>query len=309
MKKRFLFVSFLFTLALMLVGCGKTVPTIAINEVTSTKNSISFVVNVEDSDKVGAIKGIALYLGSEKVSELEDFSKLIFTGLLSNNEYKIKAIYEYDLGKKIETVTATKTIKTLGKAVPTYKFADVIATAEGEINFDLDGVDDDNISQIKSIQLYLGTELVSTLKDINNKQFADLDYTKEYTLKINYSYDLNDGAGIVDKSASSATIVMPNPTFNVEVINVGGEVLFTGVITKSDEFDLVDALVAHSEIKLAGTTSEYGYYVTGVCGIEANGDLFQFWSLQVNYVDSMVGISEVEVNNGDTISFILTTWQ
>ena len=119
MKKRFLFVSFLFTLALMLVGCGKTVPTIAINEVTSTKNSISFVVNVEDSDKVGEIKGIELYLEKEKVSELNDFSELIFNNLLSNTEYKIKAIYEYDLGKKIENVIAEKKIKTLGKSIPT----------------------------------------------------------------------------------------------------------------------------------------------------------------------------------------------
>ncbi|HHX78578.1 MAG TPA: DUF4430 domain-containing protein [Acholeplasmataceae bacterium] len=308
MKKRFLFVSFLFTLALMLVGCGKTVPTIAINEVTSTKNSISFVVNVEDSDKVGEIKGIELYLEKEKVSELNDFSELIFNNLLSNTEYKIKAIYEYDLGKKIENVIAEKKIKTLGKSIPTFKFADVIAT-DNVISFDLDIVDEDNVSKVKNVELYSGEELISTIKNLNIKEFTDLDYTKDYVLKLNYSYDLNDGMGDVENIVASSNIVMQNPTFTVEVINIDGTSLFTGIIVKDKEFNLVDTLINHPEIKLNGSDSDYGFFMTGVCGIEANGDLFQFWSLKVNGVDSMVGISEVEVKKADTISFVLTTWQ
>lgn len=308
MKKRFLFVSFLFTLALMLVGCGKTVPTIAINEVTSTRNSISFVVNVEDSDKVGEIKGIELYLEKEKVSELNDFSELIFNNLLSNTEYKIKAIYEYDLGKKIENVIAEKKIKTLGKSIPTFKFADVIAT-DNVISFDLDIVDEDNVSKVKNVELYSGEELISTIKNLNIKEFTDLDYTKDYVLKLNYSYDLNDGMGDVENIVASSNIVMQNPTFTVEVINIDGTSLFTGIIVKDKEFNLVDTLINHPEIKLNGSDSDYGFFMTGVCGIEANGDLFQFWSLKVNGVDSMVGISEVEVKKADTISFVLTTWQ
>lgn len=308
MKKRFLFVSFLFTLALMLVGCGKTVPTININEVTSTKNSISFVVNVEDSDKVGEIKGVELYLEKEKVSEINDFSELIFSNLLSNTEYKIKAIYEYDLGKKLENVIAEKKIKTLGKSIPTFKFADVIAT-DNVISFDLDVVDEDNVSKVKNVELYSGDELISTIKNLSVKEFTDLDYSKDYVLKLNYTYDLNDGMGDIEKVVTSNNIVMQNPTFNVEVIDAGGESLYTGVITKDKEFDIVDTLTAHTEIKLNGSISDFGYYITGVCGIEANNDLFQFWSLKVNGVDSMVGISEVEINKGDTISFVLTTWQ
>ena len=292
----------------MLVGCGKTVPTIAINEVTSTRNSISFVVNVEDSDKVGEIKGIELYLEKEKVSELNDFSELIFNNLLSNTEYKIKAIYEYDLGKKIENVIAEKKIKTLGKSIPTFKFADVIAT-DNVISFDLDIVDEDNVSKVKNVELYSGEELISTIKNLNIKEFTDLDYTKDYVLKLNYSYDLNDGMGDVENIVASSNIVMQNPTFTVEVINIDGTSLFTGIIVKDKEFNLVDTLINHPEIKLNGSDSDYGFFMTGVCGIEANGDLFQFWSLKVNGVDSMVGISEVEVKKADTISFVLTTWQ
>lgn len=308
MKKRFLFVSFLFVLALMLVGCGKTVPTITIDEVTPTKTSISFVVNVEDSDEIGEIKSVELYLGKEKVSELESFTVFVFNDLLSNREYKIKVTYEYAVGKKLDLKITEKAVKTLGKATPTYKIADLIAT-DDFISFDFDVTDDDNVGEIKKVELYSGIELVQTLTDLSVKEFTGLAYNKDYTLVVIYTYDLNDGLGEVEKTITSIDIVMKNPTFNVEVIDVEGEVLFAGVIIMEKEFDLVNSLTIHEEIKLNGSTSEYGYFVTGVCGLEANGDLFQFWSLKVNGEDSMVGISEVEVNKGDTISFVLTTWQ
>lgn len=308
MKKKILFVSFLFLFVFVLVGCGKSVPVVKITDVVPTKTSVSFDVSVEDETGLGEIKAIELYLDSQKIKELEDFNNLLFTDLLSNSQYTIKVSYEYSLEKNNEPIIAQQEFKTYAKSSPTYKFADIHAT-DDTISFSLDIVDDDLVSSVEKIELYSGTELILNLENLNDKKFSDLDYKKDYYIKLTYTYNLNDGVEEKEKEIISQNIIMQNPTFNVEVEDVDGSLLFKGEIVKEKEFDLITALSLHSKIKLDGSTSEYGYFVTSVCGVEANGDLFQFWSLEVNGVESMVGISDLVVNKGDTISFILTTWQ
>ena len=65
----------------------------------------------------------------------------------------------------------------------------------------------------------------------------------------------------------------------------------------------------HKKIKLVGETSEYGFFVTGIAGVNADGDKFQFWSLEVNGEMSMVGIGDIKPKDKDVITFKLITWQ
>ena len=68
-----------------------------INSVTPTQESVSFNIDVTDTDDVGTITAIELYQGETLIEALTDLSVRDFTGLLSNNEYQIKVTYTYDL--------------------------------------------------------------------------------------------------------------------------------------------------------------------------------------------------------------------
>ena len=76
---------------------AKTVPTVEINTVVPTQDSISFGITVTDPDAVGSITAIELYQGETLIEALTDLSVREFTGLLSDNAYMIQVTYTYDL--------------------------------------------------------------------------------------------------------------------------------------------------------------------------------------------------------------------
>lgn len=92
--------------------------------------------------------------------------------------------------------------------------------------------------------------------------------------------------------------------FKVEVYNSDNEMIYSTNVKLVEDFDLVKALQDHKKIKLQGSTSEWGFFVTGVCDVEADAE--HYWGLKVNGEDSMVGIGEVEVKKDDVIAFVLT---
>jgi len=67
------------------------------DDIVPTQESIEFSITVADIDEVGMITAIELYQGETLIEALTDISLREFTGLLSNNEYKSKVTYTYDL--------------------------------------------------------------------------------------------------------------------------------------------------------------------------------------------------------------------
>ena len=104
-------------------------------------------------------------------------------------------------------------------------------------------------------------------------------------------------------------LVFRDGKFSVEVIDETDKVLCNETIGFKEGDNIVDLLKANEKIKLDGTMSEYGIYITTLCGKNASdvGKTY-FWSLYVDDKVSEVGLSSVELKNGMKIKLVLTDW-
>lgn len=95
---------------------------------------------------------------------------------------------------------------------------------------------------------------------------------------------------------------------NVKVV-IDSEVVCEKQVDFLKGNNLVDLLKEDSEIKLSGTNSEYGFTITGVCGVEASskGETY-YWKILVDGGYSSVGISSIELVDGMEISLELVDW-
>ena len=100
-----------------------------------------------------------------------------------------------------------------------------------------------------------------------------------------------------------------NGKFEVSVVDQNAEQLYKTTIKFKSGDSAVDLLKNHEAIKLNGETSEYGFYVTGVYGIEAYsvGETY-YWKLLVDGEASSVGISSIELVDGMKLEFVLIDW-
>lgn len=88
----------------------------------------------------------------------------------------------------------------------------------------------------------------------------------------------------------------------------GNELLNKTVNYYAYKESVLDALLADSEVELAGSESEYGYYITGVKGIEANGAQNEYWQILVDGEPASVGISQIELTYGQVLTLELVQW-
>ena len=175
---------------------------VAFKPASITQSGISFELEWEESFENKVLDSLALYKGEEKVREL-DVNATSVDGLLSNNEYRLVATYT----NKGETETSDLIFTTQAKAEPVFTFknmASEIYSISGE--YDITNIDDTLISY--KLELYCGEELV---KENTDKEIAfdSLDYYTDYTVKITYTFDVNDGKDVQTKTAEHAIKTLP----------------------------------------------------------------------------------------------------
>ena len=216
MKKKVL-ISVLFAIllctVLMLTGC-KEAPAVTIADVEKTHSSISFDLSIADPDGICVIQKIELTREGADTIELTDLNAREFTNLLSDTKYKIDVTYFYDLGLFAgeKTVVASTTVRTRAKAVPTVKLSDLTENKKS-IGFDFNLEDPDSTCTVTKAELYLGETKINELTSFTNKVFDGLLSGKEYTVKLHYTYDLNDGtgvkSGVVEKKGTTKKLTAP----------------------------------------------------------------------------------------------------
>lgn len=90
------------------------IPSLTFSSTNYTKDSVSFVLQATDTDNVGAISSIELWLGETLIKTAESVDISSFEELTPCRVYTVKAIYSYDLndGKGVQTVTVSSDIIT-----------------------------------------------------------------------------------------------------------------------------------------------------------------------------------------------------
>ena len=244
-----------FSHELSLTTSAKATPTLSIDNVVSTQTSILFDITVTDVDQVGAISAIELYKGETLVEELTDLSMRYFIGLLSNNEYTIKVTYAYDLNDGVgsQTLTINQQATTVAKATPTVAIDNVVPT-QTSIGFGITVTDLDQVGTVSAIELYKGETLEEALTDLSVREFTGLLSNNEYTIKVTYTYDLNDGVGVILLLDSALFATFPTSIsfndyqiLNSGLIGVGVEVQLKLFMTNPDSVN-ISSVILNQEI-------------------------------------------------------------
>ena len=209
------------TISIEFVTYAKAVPTVEIANAQSTQTQVSFELNITDTDNVGAITKIELLHGEDAPIVAETSDIRAFENLFSNNDYTVKVTYNYDLNDGVgeQQIVKTTDIKTKAKVAPTVEIANVQST-QTEVSFELNVTDTDNVGAISKIELLHGEDK-PVVAENNARSFENLLSNNDYTVKVTYTYDLNDGVGEqqIVKTADIKTKAKAMPSATIGNLN------------------------------------------------------------------------------------------
>ena len=268
---------------------AKAVPTVEIANAQSTQTEISFGLNITDTDNVGAISKIELLHGNDEPILATDLTARTFENLLSNNDYTVKVTYTYNLNDGVgeQTVVAEYAFTTLAKAEPVV-LIDNIASNKTEIVFDVVYTDVDEIGAITDISLFKGEEKIATADIAEHVVFGELENGREYTVVIEYKFDLNDGKGEQTKTVEKSYSTL------VSSISVEDMVLLNnGVVREGEEINLRVYFINSAEIEMTAI------YVNGQKTTVVGGDRIE--SAIIKFVPDETGLCQFYVDRVDYI--------
>ena len=168
-----------------------------------------FVWNESFANK--QMSAISLWQNGVKVQDVGTTATRL-GGLKSNNEYTLKATYK-NLQNQDETIAIE--FVTYAKAVPTVEITNVQST-QTQVSFELNITDTDNVGAISKIELLHGDDTPIAVEN-TDRTFANLLSNNNYTIKVTYTYDLNDGAGNrnIVKTADFKTLEKAAPSVEI----------------------------------------------------------------------------------------------
>lgn len=161
---------------------------LSFTDANTDTESISFSLLWDEAFDNKVISSLSLYKGEEKICDISS-EQLSVGGLLSNCEYTLVA--EYINNGALEKVEYK--IKTKAKSVPTLSVA--VTEDITSVDFDISITDTDKIGNISKIELIRDDGDTKATENADIRSFTDLEKLRSYTIKITYTYDLNDGKG------------------------------------------------------------------------------------------------------------------
>ena len=213
------------------------------SDITQTTASFTLEWNVDVNNK--KLNTLALYIGDEKVRELSPDATSL-DGLLSGVEYTLIGTYEYEGN----TETVKRSFTTVAKAEPTFTLKN-ISTDMHTVNGDYDMTNRDNTLISYTVKLFKGNELISENTD-KKVAFDSLDYYTEYTVRITYTFDVNNGKGVQEKTVLATA--KTHPYIDVLECNVAntsavseGDTIFMQVTLDNPVSMSVSAVVVNGE--------------------------------------------------------------
>ena len=154
------------------------------------------------------MSAISLWQNGAKVQDV-DTTATRLDGLKSNNEYTLKATYK-NLQNQDETISIE--FVTYAKAVPTVEIVNAVATRKS-IRFGINVVDKESVGAISKIELLHENAEPITAENLDVREFSGLLCDNNYTIRVTYSYDVNDGKGVqllyAEKTIKTESKTMP----------------------------------------------------------------------------------------------------
>lgn len=194
-----------------------TLSLFAFKNISATTTSILFDVDKTGSE--GDITQILLYdTLSDQLKSTASYNDqtVVFDNLLSNHSYTIYVDFNYSQNNTTVSDWIKTTQTTQAKQAPTVSIVDEELTTNS-ISATIQTEDIDNILNITSVDLYKDGDIISSKNAIS---FAGLSSYTEYLVKINYSYDLNDGEGVHNTSVAKEITTHPIIEFtSCDIIN------------------------------------------------------------------------------------------
>ena len=226
----------------------KSLPNLSVNASRVFTNSIEVDVNLIDVDQVAIPESIVATLSrGTTVIETKTLSRginaLVFEGLLSNQEYHLEIIADYDLedGEGVVedyVLLSEVSFSTNRVTVPSANIINLDVN-ENSIEFDMTLVDDFNtiIEDGLRVKLYLDDTLIeSKLIDhssLNDIIFDSLLNNNHYTIQIIADYDLRDVQGLRENrilfEQDVKTLMRSLPEIDVELRTLTDTRLIVGV--------------------------------------------------------------------------------
>ena len=207
------------------------------------KESISWNFEWNQSFANKQMNAITLWQNGAKVQDV-DVNATSVDGLKSNNEYTLKATYK-NVQNQDETIEIV--FVTYAKVVPSVAIESVESTQTG-ITFGFNVVDTDNVGAISKIELLHGNDTPIVATDLATRSFANLLSNNDYTIRVTYNYDVNDGVGEqqIVKTADVKTKAKATPS--VAISNF------------SSTQSTIECDVAYTDVDNVGNVTEIALY-------------------------------------------------
>ena len=226
---------------------AKAIPEMSVVSPTKTQTSVGFEISETDADDVGAVTKIELVHANGTVVA-DSLDQRSFANLLSNNAYTVKVTYVYNLndGKGEHTITKELNITTNAKAIPEMSVVSPNKT-QTSVGFEISETDADDVGAVTKIELYKDGQLVETAANLDVRSFDGLLSNNTYTVKITYTYNLNDGTGnqTTEKNLNIKTNSKAVPSFAVK-----NENLTTDSVTAEYDIIDVDKILSYYKVEL-----------------------------------------------------------
>ena len=206
-------------------GVVSTDYVILFDNVVANETGVVFDVLFNEllSDKT--LFSLKLYTSSGEIERELNIQDRSISALLSDTSYTLVA--EYNTAEAHESISIE--FKTVAIAEPSFEFSEPTLT-DSSIEASFSILDVGNILSDYKVELYSENSLVAYNEE-KKISFSGLEGYTEYTVRITYTFDRNDGLGAVTKTAEKNIKTPPSVEFiSMSVLNDGyvsyGEILY-----------------------------------------------------------------------------------
>ena len=217
------------------------------------QTSINYSYNWDNNIETKTIVSQELYLDETKVANIDNDETQV-TDLLSNREYTIVTTYK-NLENNNETITHTFT--TLAKTIPNITLTQKSLT-QSSFEFVIDIEDLDSIGTISKIEL-LHNNNQPTIINNNLREFTNLLSDNDYTVKVEYLYNLNDGSGeqSIIKELNFHTLAKTSPIVAFkDIASLQNSITFDYSLTDVDSICTVTKVELYQDLNKIHTITD-----------------------------------------------------